>query len=470
MKHTRREFIVGSGCLALSGAAYAANFNNLSLMNLFASASPGNDANYKALVCIFLFGGNDANNMVIPYDDNNPAHTYSAYASARTGAPFLIANTDLLQINTSSQGAFGLPNRGTYNTTGIQSLYNPGNLAFVVNVGTLVQPLDRATYLSSPSLRPDQLFSHSNQQAENQNAVPQGTSQTGWGGRLADRVYSTELFPLQISVAGVNIYQAAQRTQTQQLVVPSTGLLNQALRYDPPRQATLDAVNAALALPDTNRLRLALNSTKGQGLATRSQLGTDPPIVTTFPNTALGNQLKQIAKFIYLRDVLSSGGPMRRQIFFASLGGFDTHANQNANQGALLTQLSAALLAFHNEMVAQGIDSQVTTFTQSDFSRTFKIGAQASGTDHAWGSHQMVMGGAVLGGDFYGTYPTLVMNGPDDTDTGANARGRWLPSTAVAQYGATLAKWFGVSDADMPLVFPNIGQFGTTDLGFMAST
>lgn len=469
MKHTRRDFIVGSGCLALSGAAYAASFNNLSLMNLFASANIANDANYKALVCIFLFGGNDANNTLIPYDDTNPDHTYSAYASARAGAPFLIANTDLLQINTSSQGTFGLPNRGTYNTTGIQSLYNSGSLAFVVNLGTLVQPLDRATYLSRPDLRPDQLFSHSNQQAENQNAVPQGTSQTGWGGRLADRVYSTELFPLQISVAGVNLYEGAQRTQTQPLVVPPTGGLNQALRYDPPRQATLDAVNAALALPDTSRLRLAANNTKAQGLATRTQLSSDPPIGTTFPNTTLGNQLKQIAKFIYLRDVLSSGGPMRRQIFFASLGGFDTHANQNANQGTLLTQLSAALLAFHTEMVAQGIDSQVTTFTQSDFSRTFKIGAQASGTDHAWGSHQIVMGGAVRGGDFYGTYPHLVLGDLDDTDSGANARGRWLPTISVAQYGATLAKWFGVSDADMPLVFPNINQFSPTDLGFMSS-
>src|SRR5215831_17338510 len=470
MKHTRREFIVGSGCLALSRAAYSASFNNLSLMNLFASANAANDANYKALVCIFLFGGNDANNTLIPYDDTNPDHTYSAYASARAGAPFLIASSELLQINTSSQGTFGLPNRGTYTTTGIQSLYNSGSLAFVVNMGTLVQPLDRATYLSRPDLRPDQLFSHSNQQAENQNAVPQGTSQTGWGGRLADRVYSTELFPLQISVAGVNLYEAAQRTQTQPLVVPPTGMLDRVLRYDPPRQATLDAVNAALALPDTSRLRLAANNMKAQGLATRTQLSSDPPIVTPFPNTTLGNQLKQIAKFIYLRDVLSSGGPMRRQIFFASLGGFDTHANQNAGQGGLLTQVSAALLAFHQEMVAQGIDSQVTTFTQSDFSRTFKIGAQASGTDHAWGSHQLVMGGAVRGGDFYGTYPHLVLGDADDTDSGANARGRWLPSTAVAQYGATLAKWFGVSDADMPLVFPNIGQFGTTDLGFMAST
>jgi len=469
MKHTRREFILGSGCLALSGAAYAANFNNLSLMNLFASASSINDANYKALVCIFLFGGNDANNLVIPYDN------YAAYDAARAGSAFAIAQADLLQINAPSQGAtFGLPNRTTYNTTGLQSLYNDGKLAFVCNMGSLATPLDRATYISRPDLRPDQLFSHSNQQGQNQTAIARGSAQTGWGGRLADRVRSTEQFPLEVSVSGVTIYTAAQLQQP--LVVPPTGGLDQALRFDPPRAATLDAVNALLALPpDSSSLRAASNNVKAQALVTRSQLSTDPT-VGTFPNTSLGNQLKQISKFISLRNVLSVGGPMRRQIFFASLGGFDTHANQNNGQGGLLTQLSNALRAFYDELARQEgasgepVTSQVTTFTQSDFSRTFKIGAQASGTDHAWGSHQLVMGGAVRGGDFYGTYPTLALDGPDDTDTGTGARGRWLPSTSVAQYGATLANWFGVSPADMPLVFPNIGLFSPSDLGFMNLT
>lgn len=468
MKNTRREFLLGSGCLALSGAAYAANFNNLSLMNLFASANSVNDANYKALVCIFLFGGNDANNLVIPYDN------YADYDAARAGSAFAIAQADLLQINAPSQGAtFGLPNRTTYDTTGLQSLYNDGKLAFVCNVGTLAAPLDRATYLSRPDLRPDQLFSHSNQQTENQTAITRGTSQTGWGGRLADRVRSTEQFPIEVSVAGVTIYTAAQGQPP--LVVPPTGGLDQALRFDPPRAATLDAVNAALALPDNSRLRTASNNMKSQALLTRSQLSSDPT-VGTFPNTSLGNQLKQISKFIALRNMLSAGGPMRRQIFFASLGGFDTHANQNNGQGGLLTQLSNALRAFYDELARQEaasgepVTSQVTTFTQSDFSRTFKIGRQASGTDHAWGSHQMVMGGAVRGGDFFGTYPTLTPNGPDDTDTGDAARGRWLPTTSVAQYGATLANWFGLLAADMPLVFPNIGQFSPTDLGFMNLT
>src|SRR5215813_12606523 len=369
MKHTRREFIVGSGCLALSRAAYSASFNNLSLMNLFASANAANDANYKALVCIFLFGGNDANNTLIPYDDTNPDHTYSAYASARAGAPFLIASSELLQINTSSQGTFGLPNRGTYTTTGIQSLYNSGSLAFVVNMGTLVQPLDRATYLSRPDLRPDQLFSHSNQQVENQTSVFRGRSQSGWGGRLAERIRSGEQFPLQVSVAGVTIYTAVQSQQP--LVVPPTGALSDALKFDPPRQATLDAVNAALSLKENSPLRSAANGIKAQALRTRDQLADEPP-VGEFPMTSLGNQLKQISKFSALRNTLNDGGPMRRQIFFASLGGFDTHANQNGGQGGLLTQVSNAMLAFYNELARQEAESgepvtqQVTTFTQSD--------------------------------------------------------------------------------------------------------
>jgi uncharacterized protein (DUF1501 family) len=459
MKSTRREFLAGTGCMALSGAAFAANINKLSLMNLFAAANAPDDANYKALVCIFLFGGNDANNMLIPYDN------YADYAAARAGAPFEIAQADLLQISAPSQGqTFGLPNRTTYNTTGMNDLYQAGNLAFVCNAGTLVTPMDKPTYLAHPELRPDQLFSHSNQQDENQSAIFQGSNQTGWGGRLAERVYGGELFPLQVSVAGVTIYETAITQRP--LVVPPTGALNQALRYDPMRPDTLAAVNAILGLDDGTRLRRAAADVKAQSLSTRGQLQTDPT-VGTFPNTSLGNQLKQISKFIALRDVLSGGGPMGRQIFFASLGGFDTHANQNQNQGSLLTQLSAALAAFYAELVNQNVANQVTTFTMSDFARTFKIGAQASGTDHAWGSHHIVMGGAVRGGDCYGTYPTLALDGPDDSDTGPNARGRWLPSTSTAQYGATLAKWLGVSDADMPIVFPNIGQFSQTDLGFM---
>ena len=203
-------------------------------------------------------------------------------------------------------------------------------------------------------------------------------------------------------------------------------------------------------------------------LANGQALTTDPPLATTFPNTSLGNQLKQAAKLMALRGPLG----LTRQIFFCSLGGFDTHSAQGVTSGTqagLLDTLSEAMGAFYDATVELGLASQVTTFTLSDFSRTLKPAGTGggAGSDHAWGSHHLVMGGAVAGGDFYGDFPTLALNGPDDADSGASARGRWIPTVAVDQYAATLALWFGVSPTDLPTVFPNIGRFPTPNLGFM---
>jgi len=181
-----------------------------------------------------------------------------------------------------------------------------------------------------------------------------------------------------------------------------------------------------------------------------------------FPNSGLGQQLAQVAQIVAVQGSLG----MSRQIFFVGLGGFDNHEDLVNKQQGLLSSLDAALNAFVTTLTMRGTLDRVTLFTESEFNRTGNANANV-GTDHAWGSHHIVLGGAVRGGDCYGTYPTLALDGPDDTDTGPNARGRWLPSTSTAQYGATLARWFGVSDADMPIVFPNIGQFAQTDLGFM---
>jgi uncharacterized protein (DUF1501 family) len=205
-----------------------------------------------------------------------------------------------------------------------------------------------------------------------------------------------------------------------------------------------------------------------QLLANGQALTADPAIATVFPNTTLGNQLKQTAKLMALRTQLG----LTRQIFFCSLGGFDTHVSQGVTSGSqpdLLTQVSQAIGAFYDATVELGIASQVTTFTLSDFSRTLKPAGSggAAGSDHAWGAHHFVIGDAVAGGDFYGTFPTLALNGPNDSDNGSGARGRWIPTTAVDQFGATLALWLGVSPTDLPLVFPNIGRFATPNLGFM---
>ncbi|HEY0051338.1 MAG TPA: DUF1501 domain-containing protein, partial [Pyrinomonadaceae bacterium] len=204
-----------------------------------------------------------------------------------------------------------------------------------------------------------------------------------------------------------------------------------------------------------------------------NSLGNIPEVTVNFPNTELGNQLKQIARLIRGRSVLA----VNRQIFFVILDGFDTHTTQLAEQDRLLSQLSQASRAFYEEMVVQGLQNQVTQFTLSDFNRTFNPGGSGAlvGSDHAWANHMFVIGGGVLGGDFYGMntsngtpFPTLVQNGPDDADGGSNARGRWIPTTSVEQYAATLAKWFGLPDEDRSYVFPNLANFPTTNLGFMS--
>lgn len=463
MAHTRRDFLVGAGCGLLSGHAFLTGFQKLSLMNIFANegARAQGSVDYRALVCIFMYGGNDSNNMLIPKDN------YAAYDAVRGGAgvQFRILQTDLLDLPSKTQGAvFGLPNRTTYDTTGLKSMYDDGKLAFVSGVGTLYRPFaDQADYLANPTSRPDQLFSHSNQQGENESSISHGSFQTGWGGRLADRVHTSESFPISTSVNGVHTF--IQGSQYRPLVVPSSGSLAQALPFVLPggRQAQLSsAVDNILVADSTDTsptMRKAVATVTQQSLGIRDSLQTDPPIATTFPNTSLGNQLKQIAKFIKIQSTLG----MRRQIFMANLGGWDTHTNQNNGQGGLLTQVSNAMKAFYDEMTVQGMLNNVTTFTQSDFTRTFKPGGGQTGTDHAWSASYMVMGGAVRGGDIYGVYPDLTLGGPSDTETNpASARGRWIPTTSIEQYAAQLARWLGASAGDINLIFPRIGD-GTFD-------
>ena len=223
---------------------------------------------------------------------------------------------------------------------------------------------------------------------------------------------------------------------------------------------------------DANYIKAASNITD-QAMIANQALGSNPQEVTVaFPISGIGYQLKQVARIIKKRGDLI----VNRQIFYVQIGSFDSHNNQIAGQGGLLAQFSQAVRSFHDEMVTQGISDKVTLFTMSDFSRTFNpagVGATV-GSDHAWGNHLFVIGGAVNGGDFYGTntsngtpYPNLTMNGPDDADNGTGARGRWIPTTSVEQYAATLARWYGLPEADLPSVFPNIANFANTNLGFM---
>jgi uncharacterized protein (DUF1501 family) len=487
---TRRDFFKSTGC-ALGATALLSGLEQFSLIDAFAQ-TPQSVTGYKALVCIFMSGGSDGNNVVIPYDDYNVAGGYNA---VRNGSGLAIPQSALLQISPNNLGGikFGLhpnmspevANAGA--ATGLLPVWQAGKLAVMCNVGTLVQPLTRTQYQTTPSARPYQLFSHSDQVTQQQTSVSNTPGQTGWGGRISDAllgVNGAAPLPMIISTAGTALFTAGQLTRPLSVSAAPTPLnqifvlsMSGSTSEISARRTSFDQIRA---LENNVALVKATNDSTAQALTTSAALSTDQTLATVFPGTSLGNQLKQVAKLIKANLVQPALG-LQRQIFFCTLGGFDTHSNQTSanpttpngagGQGNLLTQLSQAMKAFYDatvelEQIQPGASAQITTFTLSDFGRTFQssgTGAAAVGSDHGWGNHQFIMGGGVLGGRFYGTYPTLALNGPDDTDN----RGRWIPTTSIDQYAATLARWYGVADADIPVIFPFVSRFATSNLGFL---
>ncbi|MDT4969158.1 MAG: hypothetical protein QOJ64_3895 [Acidobacteriota bacterium] len=470
MAPSRRDFL-RQGCALISAAAMASSIKRFGMINALAqSAGPG----YKALVCIFLNGGNDGNNMVIPYDDYNNAGGYNA---VRGASQLAISQASLLQISPISTGGrkFGLHP----SMVEMQTLFTQQKLAVLCNVGTLIEPLTKSVYQSTPSKRPYQLFSHSDQVTQQQASVSNVPGDTGWAGRTSDAmlgINGSAPLPMVVSLAGTSLFTTGALTRPL-AISPAPALLNQVLvlngyAFPPstdPRSRAFDQIRAA---DNDHNLVKASSDVYSQALVTSQALSNSSSfeVTTTFENTTLGNQLKQVARLIKANQAQSALG-LKRQIFFCSLGGFDHHSAQINGQTTLLGQVSRAMKAFYDEMVAQNLSSNVTAFTMSDFGRTLQpagSGVGAVGSDHAWGNHALIAGGAVRGGDFYGTYPTLALGGPDDTDSGSNPRGRWIPTTSIDQYGATLASWFGLTSADVSTVFPFIGRFPTSNLGFLA--
>ena len=466
MHVTRREFLLQTGsCVgyALGAAAFVAGVQRFSLINAFAQGS-----DYRALVCVFLAGGNDGNNLVVPTDTAR----YNAYSSVRSASGLAVARDSLLPITPSGgAGTFGLhPSLAALHT-----LWNDRRLSIACNVGPLVQPLTRQDYLGGAP-RPYQLFSHSDQIAQWQTAIADRVGQTGWGGRAADRfAQHSSGFPLITALSG-GIFTRGQTTMPLS-VAPAPTALNQVLVLSgfgstADEVARRTAMDALRTLDANHALIGGASRTTQQALDIGQILSNDVALGTIFPNTTLGNQLLQVAKVIRFNMTSPQLG-LNRQIFFCQLGGFDTHQNQVTTQANLLTQVGQAIKAFYDATVELGLEGQVTTFTLSDFGRTLQPAGSGGGvgSDHAWGNHHVVVGGAVRGGDLYGiagtngtVFPELQLGGPSDTDT----RGRWIPTVSVEQYAATLARWFGVAASDLPIVFPNIGRFSTTDLGFMA--
>jgi uncharacterized protein (DUF1501 family) len=471
MEYSRRDFLRRTGCTAASVAAVTAGLDRLGLVNVLAAPS-----DYRALVCVFMNGGNDSHNMIIPMD----AGGYGSYYAIRNPFGLAIDQGALgpTTITPPGLGPFALhPSLGpaTPTSSSLLGVWNAGKVAVVANVGPLVEPLTQAQYKGSGK-KPYQLFSHSDQVTQWQTSISNTRAQTGWGGRIADRVVSLNGgngFPVITSIAGTQVFNLGAVTRPLGM---GTGALNTVLvlngfNTSAESVARRNSMDYLRTLDKTFSLVDNSQDTTQQALDIGLALNTDPAITTVFPNTGLGSQLRQVAKVMKLNQTSTALG-LNRQIFFTQIGGFDTHTNEVGSQQSLLREMGDAMAAFYNATAELGIVDRVTTFTLSDFGRTLQPSGSGGGvgTDHGWGAHHFVMGGAVKGGKFYGVpgtngtvFPTLQLAGPDDTDN----RGRWIPTASVDQYGATLASWLGVAPADLATVFPNIGKFATNNLGFL---
>jgi uncharacterized protein (DUF1501 family) len=449
-KKDRRGFLKLSAKLAALGVtSLGVGFGRPRGVFAAESATTAGLTDYKALVCLYLFGGNDANNMIVPLD----AARYQAYMSLRGGLG--LSGNKLLPPIADAQGN---PYALHYGMPELNALYGTGQLAFVLNMGQLDAPLTRDQYLQGLNT-PTNLFSHSDQtvQAQTGTSTPNGS---GWGGRLLDCCGVTD--PL----AAVSLSSPALFLQGFSVggnVIPPGGGLNLAgMSFWPPSQAAArrQAVNQLLTIDGGNLIRKTANKAMADGLQLANTLAAANASYDgqnlVFPGSTLGNQLKEIAKLIKARSALGPG----RQVFFCSMDGFDLHSGQDWTHWSLLSQLSPALAAFHKAMEDAALTQKVTAFTQSEFGRTLQ--PSGTGSDHAWGSHQIVLGGAVKGG-VYGALPAFALSGPDD----ANGRGVWIPKISTAQFGGTLGKWFGATPADLLWAFPTLANFPSTDVGFM---
>ena len=456
-KFSRREFlrIGGYAGLGLSGLSMwsCGGSGGIDSASGVPGPQPLTDPGYKALVNVFLFGGNDGYNMLVPTTQSK----YDSYSAARLN--LAVPQNQLLALNgiADDGAAYG----AHPSCAELKDLFNSNKAALMSNVGSLTFPTVRADYLADRV--PPRLFSHNDQQDQWQTAHPDVNDPTGWAGRIADVLSgangSSEL-PLNVSIAGANLLQRGTSTNAFSLSASGAQQLNQlaATGGSANLRSSFDQI---LALNNSHIFERSYSDTLDRGIRLNALLDTAlksaPAFTTAFPaNNSLAAQLQTVAKLISIRDTLGA----KRQIFFVSLGGFDTHDAQAADHPVLLQRLSQALQAFYSATVELGIDSRVTSFTSSDFGRSLTI--NGNGTDHGWSNHQWVVGGAVNGAKIYGMPPSLIPNSSDDT-----VGGRFIPSSAVDQYGATLAKWFGVSDSNMSYVFPNIGRFVSRDLGFM---
>lgn len=447
---SRRQFMKFSGgCAGLLSTSLLSSIVNLKMSNA-ALAAAGDTSGYKALVCIFLLGGNDSWNMLVP----NETGEYNDYARIRQG--LALGRSSLLPITDMQTGRrFGIHPR----MPEIRNLYTRSNspLAFVANVGSLIEPINKQGFASGRNL-PVSLFSHSDEQRHWQTSLPQSAGQvTGWTGRMADILTDTvndnPAVSMNIALNSLNVLQTGSRVLPYVVgvdgAIPSnyyngSGVANSILTKISDRLLTDSYANefeGAYAQAHRDAIDLSIEYDRAtRGVTLR----------TTFPGTDLGTQLRQVARAIAARGALGH----RRQTFFVSMGGWDHHDELLNAQASMLPQLSQAMAAFYQATVELGVDQDVVTFTASDFGRT--LSSNGNGSDHAWGGNQIVMGGSVIGGRLYGHYPETLRAG-SDLDVG---RGRLIPTTSVDEYNAELALWFGVrNDRELEEILPNIRNF-----------
>ena len=451
---SRRQFLQRAAALSATGVAAPWALNLAAIGEAAAADATG----YKALVCVFLYGGNDYANTVVTYDTASHA-LYQAQRPAVALARASLAGT-VLSPSTALAGArqYALAPQ----LAGLVPIFDAGQMAVMLNVGTLVQPTTKAQYSAKSVALPPKLFSHNDQQSVWQSSAPEGST-SGWGGRMGDLFAAANgnaTFTC-VSAAGNAVFLSGQSAVQYQ--VTANGSVPLAALQSPlfGSSACSDALRAMVSasrshLLEAEHTRIMKRSIDADVQLTAALAG-NAPLTTVFPSgNSLAGQLAMVARMIAARGTLGA----KRQVFFVSLGGFDNHDGLADDHPALLALLGPALAAFQAATVALGVADLVTTFTASDFGRT--LTSDGDGSDHGWGSMHLVLGGAVRGRAFYGTPPAVANNGPDDV-----GQGRLLPTLSVDQFGATLGSWFGVSDSELSTVMPNLANYSTRNLGFM---
>lgn len=460
---SRRSFLGKASCAAMGSVSLMTGLLNLKATGMLASNAhrmnlrPSND--YKALVCILLAGGNDSYNMLVPTE----AQSYQHYRKTRSNQA-LDANS-LLPINPLSGGSFGIhPSMPE-----VQQLFQQKDLAFVSNVGTLVEQVNnRFDYANNLNRLPLGLFSHADQIQQWQTSVPQTRSAVGWGGKLADLLHASNAsqdISMNISLSGNNVFQSGSQV-VEYAISPngSTGIYDFG-EDDPISQIKTAAINNLLERQYQDIFKqtyadISIQAQKNHELF--SSAVNTVSLNTLFSPSYVSQSLQMIAKTIAAKDMLG----VNRQTFFLTFGGWDHHDELLNTQAGMLSVLSKGLGEFSAAMQELGLGQDVTTFTISDFART--LTSNGNGTDHAWGGNTMVMGGAVKGGDIYGTYPSLELKQNLDVGDGV-----LIPTTSTDEYFAELALWLGVSPSDLPLILPNIGTFyspssSNSPIGFLS--